>query len=231
MTAITALTAQNTVGVEMVTPVPPEMIVAQVRAVADDIGVDGVKVGMLGDEPTIDAVVEALDLVRDAPIVVDPVMVSQSGAVLLDPNAKAALIERVLPRATVATPNLPEARELAGLGEGASPEQLAEAIQALGPEAVIVTGGHSDEGADVLFDGSGTLRIEGPRYPAGRLARIGLHAFLGAGGLSRPRDRARRRGALGAGDRRRGGRQRPRGPRRRRRPRGRARARSALAGT
>ena len=76
---------------------PPETIVAQVRAVADDIGVDAVKVGMLGDEPTIDAVVQALDLVREAPIVVDPVMVSQSGAVLLDPNAKAALIERVLP--------------------------------------------------------------------------------------------------------------------------------------
>jgi hydroxymethylpyrimidine/phosphomethylpyrimidine kinase len=187
MTAITAITAQNTVGVEMVTPVPPEMIVAQVRAVADDIGVDGVKVGMLGDEPTIDAVVEALDLVRGAPTVVDPVMVSQSGAVLLDPNAKAGLIERVLPRATVVTPNLPEARQLAGLGAGASPEQLAEAIQALGPEAVIVTGGHSGDGADVLFDGSGTLRIEGPRYPEGASHGSGcthssaLAAFLARG--------------------------------------------------
>ena len=175
MTAITALTAQNTVGVEMVTPVPPAMIVAQVRAVAGDIGVDGVKVGMLGDEPTIDAVVEALDLVRDAPIVVDPVMVSQSGAVLLDPNAKAALIERVLPLATVVTPNLPEARE------------LAEAIGALGPEAVIVTGGHSEEGADVLFDGSGALRIEGPRYGEGASHGSGcthssaLAAFLARG--------------------------------------------------
>jgi hydroxymethylpyrimidine/phosphomethylpyrimidine kinase len=187
MTAITALTAQNTVGVELVTPVPPEMIVAQVRAVADDIGVDGVKVGMLGDEPTIDAVVDALDLVVGAPTVVDPVMVSQSGAVLLDPNAKAALIERVLPRATVATPNLPEARELAGLGGRASPEQLAEAIQALGPEAVIVTGGHADDGADVLFDGSGTLRIDGPRYPDGASHGSGcthsaaLAAFLARG--------------------------------------------------
>src|SRR5919197_5248054 len=187
MTAITALTAQNTVGVERVTPVPAEMIVAQVRAVAGDIGVDGVKVGMLGDEATIEAVVEALDLVRGAPIVVDPVMVSQSGAVLLDPNAKAALIERVLPRATVATPNLPEARELAGLGESATPEQLAQAIQALGPEAVIVTGGHSDQGADVLFDGSGTLRIDGPRYPDGASHGSGcthssaLVAFLARG--------------------------------------------------
>jgi hydroxymethylpyrimidine/phosphomethylpyrimidine kinase len=164
MTAITALTAQNTLGVEMVTPVPPEMIIAQVGAVVDDIGVSAVKVGMLGDEQTIDAVVEALALVGDAPIVVDPVMVSQSGAVLLDPSAKAALIERVLPLAAVATPNLPEARELAGLGEGASPEELARAIHALGPDAVIVTGGHSEAGADVLFDGSGTLHIDGPRF-------------------------------------------------------------------
>lgn len=113
--AITAITAQNTVGVELVTQIPRETIVAQVRAVASDIGVDAVKVGMLGDEATIDAVTEALGLVDDAPVVVDPVMVSASGAVLLDRNAKAALIERILPLATVATPNLPEARELAGL--------------------------------------------------------------------------------------------------------------------
>jgi hydroxymethylpyrimidine/phosphomethylpyrimidine kinase len=165
--AITAITAQNTVGVELVTQVPRETVVAQVHAVVTDIGVDAVKVGMLGDEATIDAVTEALGLVADAPVVVDPVMVSASGAVLLDRNAKAALIERILPLATVATPNLPEARELAGMGEAASQEELARAIQALGPEAVVVTGGHSDEGADVLFDGSGTLRIDGPRYPDG----------------------------------------------------------------
>jgi hydroxymethylpyrimidine/phosphomethylpyrimidine kinase len=187
MTAITAITAQNTVGVELVTPVPPETIVAQVRAVASDIGVDGVKVGMLGDEATIAAVVEALDLVGDAPLVVDPVMVSQSGAVLLDPNAKAALIERILPLATVVTPNLPEARELAGLGETATPERLAEAIGALGPEAVVVTGGHWEEGADVLFDGSGAVRIDGPRYPDGASHGSGcthssaLAAFLARG--------------------------------------------------
>jgi hydroxymethylpyrimidine/phosphomethylpyrimidine kinase len=164
MTAITALTAQNTLGVAMVTAVPREMVIAQVRAVADDIGVDAVKVGMLGDEPTIDAVVEALGLVGEVPIVVDPVMVSQSGAVLLDPNAKAALIERILPLASVATPNVPEARELAGLGNDASPEELARAIRALGPGAVIVTGGHAEDGADVLVDGSGALRIDGPRF-------------------------------------------------------------------
>ena len=187
MTAITALTAQNTVGVERIFAVPPEMIVAQVHAVAGDIGVDAVKVGMLGDEPTIAAVEEALGLVGDAPVVVDPVMISGSGATLLDPNAKAALIEGILPRATVATPNLLEARELAGLGEAASPRQLGEAILALGPSAVIVTGGHTDDGADVLVDDSGSMRIEGPRYPDGASHGSGcthssaLAAFLARG--------------------------------------------------
>jgi len=166
-TAITALTAQNTVGVEMVEPVAPEMILAQVRAVASDIGVDAVKVGMLGDETTIEAVAQALGLVPSAPVVVDPVMVAESGATLLDPNAKAALIERILPLASVVTPNLAEARSLAGAGEGTDAAELARAVQALGPAAVIVTGGHTEDGADTLFDGDGVLRIEGPRYPAG----------------------------------------------------------------
>ena len=187
MTAITALTAQNTVGVQSVAPVAPEMIVAQVEAVASDIGVDGVKVGMLADEATIDAVVEALGLVGDAPVVVDPVMIAQSGATLLDPNAKAALIERILPLATVVTPNLPEARALSGLAEGASKEELGRAILALGPSAAVVTGGHSEDGADVLTDAGGSLRIEGPRYPDGASHGSGcthssaLAAFLARG--------------------------------------------------
>jgi hydroxymethylpyrimidine/phosphomethylpyrimidine kinase len=179
--------AASTVGVELVTQVPGPTIVAQVHAVAEDMGVDAVKVGMLGDEPTIDAVVEALELTAGAPVVVDPVMVSASGAVLLDRSAKAALIERILPLATVATPNLPEARELAGLGAAASQGELARAIQALGAEAVVVTGGHSEDGADVLFDGSGTLRIDGPRYAEGASHGSGcthssaLAAFLARG--------------------------------------------------
>ena len=117
--AIVALTAQNTLGVTSVHAVPPEMIVDQVRAVADDIGVDAVKTGMLGDEATIDAVVEALGLVAGSPVVVDTVMVAESGAVLLERGAKRALIERILPLAAVATPNLPEARELTGQGDDA----------------------------------------------------------------------------------------------------------------
>ncbi len=187
MTAITALTAQNTVGVEMVAAVAPEMIVAQIEAVADDIGVDAVKIGMLGDEPTIEAVVDGLGLLAEAPVVVDPVMVSESGATLLDPNAKAALIERVLPRATVVTPNLPEARALSGLGEGASALELGEALLALGPGAVVVTGGHADDGADLLVEAGGSLRIDGPRYPEGASHGSGcthssaLAAFLARG--------------------------------------------------
>src|ERR1700729_4670446 len=125
MTAITAITAQNTVGVDSVEMVAPEMIVAQVRAVADDIGIDAVKIGMLGDAATVHAVVEALGLVGDAPVVLDPVMVAESGARLLDEGARRALVERLLPLATVVTPNIPEARALTGAGERDSQEDLA----------------------------------------------------------------------------------------------------------
>lgn len=165
--AIVALTAQNTLGVTSVHAVPPEIIVDQVRAVADDIGVDAVKTGMLGDEATIDAVVEALGLLAGSPVVVDTVMVAESGAVLLEPGAKRALIERILPLAAVATPNLPEARELAGLSDDASPEELARAVHALGPDAVVVTGGHGESGADLFFDGERLEPIAGPRHPDG----------------------------------------------------------------
>ena len=108
MTAITAITAQNTVGVTAVHAIPPEIILAQVRAVAEDIGVDAVKIGMLGTADTIEAVARALDELPPAtPVVLDPVMVSESGAQLLEPAARQALVELMLPRATVITPNLP----------------------------------------------------------------------------------------------------------------------------
>jgi len=166
--AVTALTAQSTVGVDAVHQIPGEIVIAQVRAVADDIGVDAVKIGMLGTAEAIDAVVEALGYVGEAPVVVDPVMVSESGSVLLDPGARTALLERLLPLATVATPNVLEARELSGLGDEASREELARAVQALGPQVAVVTGGHTPDGADVLYDGEGEpVRIEGPRFPPG----------------------------------------------------------------
>jgi hydroxymethylpyrimidine/phosphomethylpyrimidine kinase len=167
-TAITALTAQNTVGVTGVHPVPPEFIVEQVRAVATDIGVDAVKIGMLGTAATVAAVAAALDLLEPGtPVVLDPVMVSESGAVLLDDGARAALVEHLLPRATVITPNLPEARVLAGADGAGDAEALARALHALGPTAVIVTGGHREQATDVLFDGETVHLLAGARHPDG----------------------------------------------------------------
>ena len=165
-TALTAITAQSTVGVVAIHPVPAEIIIAQVVAVAEDIGVDAVKVGMLGTIATIEAVAAALDAVGDAPVVIDPVMVSESGARLLDEEARSALAERLLPRASVVTPNLPEARALLGAGEGVAAVELAAGIRALGPAAVIVTGGHAD-GTDLLDDGGEPLPIPGPIHPDG----------------------------------------------------------------
>ncbi len=165
--AIVALTAQNTREVVSVEAIPRRMILDQVRAVASDFALDAVKIGMLFDQPTIEAVAEALGEVAEAPIVVDPVMVAESGAVLLDPAAKQALIELILSRAAVATPNLSEARELSGLDGRATVEELARAVRELGPEAAVVTGGHTDGGPDVFFDGETMESIEGPRHPDG----------------------------------------------------------------
>jgi len=167
MSAITAITAQNTVAVTDVFPLPPEAILAQVRAVVDDIGVDAVKIGMLGTRETIDAVGEALDLIGDVPVVLDPVMVAESGGRLLDEDAEEALRRRLVSRVTVVTPNLPEARVLAGAGEGADGPELARAIHALGPANVVVTGGHREQAIDVFFDGERLVELPGERYPAG----------------------------------------------------------------
>lgn len=185
MTAITALTAQSTVGVTGVHPVPGAFIVEQVRTVAEDIGVDAVKIGMLGTAEIVHAVREALGLLGDVPVVIDPVMVAESGAVLLDDGARRALIEELLPLATVITPNLPEARVLASDAGGdarrwasddrrlpaaageTDAERLARAISALGPANVVVTGGHRDVTTDVLFDGTAMHLIPGPRHPDG----------------------------------------------------------------
>jgi hydroxymethylpyrimidine/phosphomethylpyrimidine kinase len=170
MSAITAITAQNTVGVTAVHAIPPEIIIAQVEAVRSDIGVDAVKIGMLGNVTAIEAVATALDaLERDTPIVLDPVMVAESGAELLEADARASLVERLLPRATVVTPNLPEARALAGAsaGPGAAPAELARAVRALGPQAVVVTGGHREQATDVFFDGERLVEVPGERHRGG----------------------------------------------------------------
>jgi hydroxymethylpyrimidine/phosphomethylpyrimidine kinase len=169
MTAITALTAQNTVGVTAVHGVPPEMILAQVRAVQSDIGVDAVKIGMLGTVVAIRAVAQALrELGAEVPVVLDPVMVSESGAALLEPEAHRELVSALLPRATVITPNLPEARALLA-GQRGEPtegdvEELVRRLHRLGPRVVVVTGGHREQATDVFFDGSSVIELSGERH-------------------------------------------------------------------
>jgi hydroxymethylpyrimidine/phosphomethylpyrimidine kinase len=186
MTAITAITAQNTKGVTAVHVVPAEVVVAQVRAVATDIGVDAVKVGMVGTAEVIRALARALDeLPAGTPVVVDPVMVAESGARLLAEDAQRALIEELLPRATVLTPNLPEARALAGWGSGgestdteeaedtraedAEAEELARAVLAKGPKVVVLTGGHRRHAVDLYIDSKDgeTVEIPGERHSDG----------------------------------------------------------------
>jgi hydroxymethylpyrimidine/phosphomethylpyrimidine kinase len=174
--AITAVTAQNTVAVSAVHPVPPEIVLAQIRAVAEDFELGAVKVGMLGTRAVVLAVAEALrELPASIPVVVDPVMVAESGARLLHLDAQQALIEELLPRATVLTPNLPEARVLVGRtadrsgDEEAEAEELIRAVIALGPRSVVLTGGHRTEALDLFLDsGEGPVAsIPGERHPDG----------------------------------------------------------------
>jgi hydroxymethylpyrimidine/phosphomethylpyrimidine kinase len=184
MSAITAITAQNTVGVRAIHAVPPEIVLEQVRAVLQDIGVDAVKVGMLGTAEVTHAVARALrELPPETPVVVDPVMVSESGARLLDPAAQRALIEEILPLSTVLTPNVAEAYTLAGTaidtplpanpgGEGEltndSAEELARAVLALGPRNVVLTGGHRARTVDLFLDAGGVaVEIPGERHRDG----------------------------------------------------------------
>ena len=145
MTAITALTAQNTHGVHGVHPVPPDFIASQIRVVLDDLGADAIKTGMLGDAATVSAVVAMLrSHARTVPLVVDPEMVAKGGASLLADSGVAQLRRELLPLAHVLTPNLPEAEALTGLEitDLAAMHRAAAALLTLGPEAVLLKGGH-----------------------------------------------------------------------------------------
>jgi hydroxymethylpyrimidine/phosphomethylpyrimidine kinase len=161
MSAIVALTAQNTTGVSAVHEAPADFVRAQLEAVFDDIGVDAVKTGMLFSRRLIETVADFLDG-RDVPLVVDPVMVASSGAKLLQDDAVETLVSRLFPLATVITPNMPEAEALAGAS--GSRRELAERIHDLGAPAVVVTGGHGDEPVDHLFDGERHLEIPVERH-------------------------------------------------------------------
>jgi len=143
-TAITALTAQNTQGVFGVVDVPADFVARQMQVVLEDMGADCIKLGMLHRPEVIDAVLQVLDgSAPDVPLVVDPVMVAKGGHALLATAALETLRRRLVPRATVLTPNLPEAAALLGESDPEAPsEQLAERVLALGPRAVLVKGGH-----------------------------------------------------------------------------------------
>ncbi len=142
-TVVTAVTAQNTLGVSSVHEVPPDVVAAQLEAVLGDIGVDAIKIGMLASVPLIRTVADGLEAAAGVPVVLDPVMVAQSGDALLRDDAVEALADLVLPRATVVTPNLPEAARLTGLPIN-SPEERRQAAAALADRgrAVLLKGGH-----------------------------------------------------------------------------------------
>jgi hydroxymethylpyrimidine/phosphomethylpyrimidine kinase len=161
MSAVVALTAQNTVGVGAVHEAAPGFVTEQLRLVFADIGVDAAKTGMLFSRPLIEAVADFL-ADHPVPLVVDPVMIASSGARLLREDAVATLVSRLFPLATVVTPNLTEAEALAG--GPASRRELAERLHDLGAAAVIVTGGHGDEAVDWLFDGQRHVPIPVPRH-------------------------------------------------------------------
>src|SRR5262245_37949090 len=160
MSAIVALTAQNTAGVTAIHELPPEFVTAQLDAVFDDIGVDAAKAGMLFSARVIDAVADFL-AAHPVPLVVDPVMVASSGAKLLEDDAVDVLVGRLFPLATVVTPNLMEAERLAGTG---TRRELAERIHELGAPGVVVTGGHGADPVDHLFDGEHHIEIEVERH-------------------------------------------------------------------
>jgi hydroxymethylpyrimidine/phosphomethylpyrimidine kinase len=156
MTAITALTAQNTTGVYGVLEIEPEFVVKQIEACVSDIGCDAVKTGMLASTAIIDAVAAVISGHKLGPLVVDPVMIAKSGAPLLNPDAIEALKTKLLPLATVVTPNLHEAGALTGreVKTLAQMKEAARAIRELGPENIIIKGGHLESiAADVLYDG------------------------------------------------------------------------------
>jgi hydroxymethylpyrimidine/phosphomethylpyrimidine kinase len=187
-TAIVATTAQNTVGVTGVHALPPEVAVEQIEAIASDIGADAVKSGMLFNAGIISAVAEAVERLGLPNLVVDPVMVAESGATLLEPEAVETYKQELFPLAIAITPNLNEAFAL--LDEKVDEDRVedcAVTLHALGPKAVVITGGHTASGDDLLYDGEGFTRIGGPVHPsenthgAGCTHSSALASFLARG--------------------------------------------------
>ena len=166
-TAITAITVQNTLGVSDVFPIPPDIVQAQARAVLDDIGADAIKTGMLGGRKLVEAVAAVLDSVPGVPAVIDPVMIAKGGQSLLSDKALGAVLNLLVPRATLLTPNAPEAEALTGIRvrDLDGQRRAGEALLSLGARAVLLKGGHvpGDQVIDLLLTGDGETMLEGPR--------------------------------------------------------------------
>lgn len=164
--AITAVTAQDTCGISGIHLVPPAFVREQIERVAGDLGVDAAKVGMLGSDETVRAVADAVGQLGIRPLVVDPVLAASTGRALLEPGSLEYLVERLLPLATLLTPNLAEAEVLLGARVRNLEEmrKAAVALCALGPRAVLVTGGHLEgDPVDVLYDGAELVELPGER--------------------------------------------------------------------
>jgi hydroxymethylpyrimidine/phosphomethylpyrimidine kinase len=165
---LTAITAQNSIGVHGVVNLPPEFVARQLDAVLGDIGADAAKTGMLSTAPIIRVVAERLAAHRVERLVVDPVMIAKSGDPLLEPDARRALVEAILPLALIVTPNLHEAAALTDIPVATLEEMEAAArrIHALGPRWVLVKGGHlKGDPVDLLFDGRTVTRLPAERVP------------------------------------------------------------------
>ena len=186
MSVITAVTAQNSIGVQGVESLPPAFVAQQLDSVLDDFGADAVKCGMLATAPIIVAVAEALRERAVTNLVVDPVMVAKSGDPLLPPDARRALVEHILPLALVVTPNLPEAGALTGfpVTDRESMEAAARRIGELGPRHVLVKGGHlKGDPHDLLWDGHVFREFRGERIDSPNTHGTGctLSAGIAAG--------------------------------------------------
>ena len=200
-TAVTAITVQNTLGVQAVHPLPVELVEAQARAVLDDIGADAIKTGMLGDAALIARVAALIDE-AGRPTVIDPVMVATSGDRLLPPEAVDAVRDLLVPRATLLTPNAPEAEALTGLpvADEAGQRAAGERLLSLGARAVLMKGGHvpGDRVVDLLMTPVGVTRFESGRirsrntHGTGCTLASGIACGLAQGlGLDRSTARAR----------------------------------------
>ncbi len=168
MSAVTAITAQNTFGVTGIYPLDVEAVGAQISAVATDIGVDAVKTGMIASEEIMETIADKIREHQIKNLVVDPVMIAKSGAALLDPEARQALTRILIPLATVVTPNIPEAEELTGLSLTTleQREEAAKRIVDMGAKAVIIKGGHLSEknATDLFYNGQEFHTFSAPRF-------------------------------------------------------------------